>query len=269
MTHPSQPILLAVPNISEGRDQAKIARIAGADALLDIHSDPDHNRSVITYGGAPDVVADACYAMVERAVVELDITEHSGAHPRYGVVDVLPFVPYHATASDVDRVATEMIWRIGQGPGIPVYTYGRLSPDMRSLPDLRRLLRETRPPAHPTAGVICLSIRDPLVAFNVNVSGAVEGARRVCASLRDLPGVRALAFVLPSRDLVQISTNLTALDQTGPAKAFARTAELSAPEHLEVVEAEIVGLVPQSVVSELDRIPLVRPARSIEQALAG
>jgi glutamate formiminotransferase len=114
-----------------------------------------------------------------------------------------------------------------------------------------------------------LTIRDPLVAFNVNVVGAVESARRVCASLRDLRGVRALAFVLASRDLVQISMNLTALDDTGPGKAFARTVELARAEQLEVVEAEVVGLVPESVASQLDSVPLIRPVRSIEQALAG
>ncbi len=182
---------------------------------------------------------------------------------------MLPFVAYNGDAGAIDRVTTELIWRIGQGPGIPVYTYGRLSPDGRSLPDLRRLLRETRPPSHPSAGVICMSVRDPLIAFNVNVKGTTDGARRVCASLRDLHGVRALAFVLPSRDLIQVSMNLTSLDDVGPAVAYQRVVELAPAEHLEVVDAEVVGLVPESVMPQLSDIPLVREPRSIEQALDG
>jgi len=256
-------VLLAVPNISEGRDQEKVARIAGADpALLDIHSDVDHNRSVLTYGGDPEAIEAEVAAMIERAVRELDLREQQGAHPRFGVVDVLPFVPYSVQEDVALKAATGLVWTTAETSGVPIHFYERAAEDRRTLPQLRRWLRETNPPVHPSAGVICVGVRDPLIAFNVNIEGSLDDALRVASEIRS-DDIRALGFELPSRGLAQVSMNLVALHQTGPAKAHEAVASLVDA----IVDCEIVGLVPNHVLKELKTVPLREPVRSVEQAL--
>ncbi len=257
-------ILLAVPNISEGRDQEKVARVAGSDpALLDVHSDVDHNRSVLTYGGEPEAVVAAVAAMIERAVSELDLREQQGVHPRFGVVDVLPFVPYSVAEEEALKAATGLVWTTAETSGVPIHFYERASEDRRTLPQLRRWLRETKPPVHPSAGVICVGVRDPLIAFNVNFEGSLREARLVAKQIRS-QDIRALGFELPSRGLVQVSMNLVNPMGTGPAVACARVAEELSQQ---VVDCEVVGVVPDAVVDQLEGLPLRSPARSIEQAL--
>lgn len=260
-------IALAVPNVSEGRESDTIARIAGTDQLLDVHSDVDHNRSVLTYGGATDDVFEATYAMIERAVAVLDIGSHLGAHPRYGVVDVLPFVPYDADEDVLRERVTALRWRIDQGPGVPTFTYGRASEEGRTLPDLRRVLRTEPPVAHPTAGVICIGIRDPLIAFNVNCLGSLDAALAAAAELRIVPGIRALGLSLAARSEVQLSMNLFELDTTGPARAFELAVIASRHHGLNVIDAEVAGLIPQTARDQFKRLPLRWPVRTIEEAL--
>lgn len=246
----TQPLLLAVPNISEGRDPTRVADVAGDDlTLLDIDSDADHNRTVLTYRGAPDDIERACIGLLGRAVRLLDITKHIGAHPRFGVVDVLPIVPYNASRHEAERVADGVARR----SPIPVFRY------TDDLPQVRRRLRQPHN-AHPTAGVVCVGVRGPLIAFNVNLRTTTDQARRIVRSVRELPGVRALAFELPSRNLVQVSMNLVEPRKTGPAAAFNRVVELTT----DIEDAEIVGLIPERYTSELVGIPLRRPARTIE-----
>lgn len=254
-------IVVAVPNISEGRRTDLVARIASDPLLLDVHSDPDHNRSMLTYAGPPDELVAALVATTNRAVDHLDLRAHQGVHPRFGVVDVLPFLTYlcdEATAiAAAHRFAREMT--------IPIHFYGSADTAGRTLPELRRYLRTH--PGHPSAGVICVGVREPLVAFNVNLHGDISAARAVARRMRELPSVRALAFTLPSRRLVQVSMNLTEPATTGPRPAFVRAAELAQEHSLTLVDAEIVGLVPAPVLNELAGLPLRTPARSIEQAL--
>jgi glutamate formiminotransferase len=257
-------VLLAIPNISEGRDAAKIARTAGSErVLLDVHSDVDHNRSVLTYGGEPDAVVAAVAAMIERAVSELDLRKQEGAHPRFGVVDVLPFVPYSVPQGVALKAATGLVWTTAEGCGVPIHFYERAASDGRSLPELRRWLRTERPPAHPSAGVICIGVRDPLVAFNVNFEGSLGGAKRIAQAIRS-DEIRSLAFELPSRRLVQISMNLVDPLRVGPATAYDRVVEALGRA---ITDCEVVGLVPGPVSGELGRLPLRARARSIEQAL--
>jgi len=218
--------LRAIPNISEGRDAAKIAYIAGdSNQLLDIHSDPDHNRSVLTYDGI-----DALSGMIERAVATLDIRTHERVHPRFGVVDVLPFV-----GNEAQTAADDTTWAIAQTVGVPVYRYGK----ERTLPELRRWLRTSTYDQHPTAGVICVGVRDPLVAFNVNLDATLDEAKRIAKQIRD-GDIRALAFELPSRGLTQVSMNLVNPNVVGADEALARIAALTE----KIVGSEIVGLLP-------------------------
>jgi glutamate formiminotransferase len=241
--------LLAVPNISEGRRPDVVDRIAADAALLDVHIDPDHNRSVLTYGGSFAAIETACATLLERAVAELDISTHAGAHPRFGVVDVLPIVAYDAPYED----AVALAHRIAARAPMPVYMYAD------DLPELRRKLREPHD-SHPTAGVVCVGVRGPLIAFNVNIDAPFEEAKNIARELRNIASVRALAFELPTRSLVQVSMNLTRPELVGPRAVFERIARTAA-----VVDAEIVGLVPSG--TDLAGVPLRAPTRTVEDAL--
>jgi len=238
-------MLECVVNVSEGRDAATLAELAracGAD-LLDQHADPDHHRSVFTLIGT-----DAPRRLAAAAVGRLDIHRHHGAHPRLGVVDVVPFVPLlGATMADaLDARAAFAAWCGGE-LGVPCFLYG---PE-RSLPDVRRrAFRDLVPDAgprepHPTAGACCVGTREPLIAYNVWLAEAdVRRAREIAAAVRS-PSVRALG--LACGDRVQVSMNLVAPAVTSPAEAYDAVAAL-AP----VAGAELVGLMPAAV---LDRIP--------------
>jgi glutamate formiminotransferase len=251
-------LLLAIPNVSDGRDTGLVRTIAGTDALLDVHSDPDHNRSVLTYGGTPGEIVDALAAMIDRAVTSLDIRKHDGVHPRFGVVDVVPFVTYRATEEVARNAMAELAWRVAQGPGVPVHFYGH---GYASLPQVRRALRDHDETAHPSGGVICMGIRDPLVAFNVNLDTTLGNAKLIAMEIRS-PGIRALGFTLASRNLVQVSMNLVRPHEVGPRAAFQAVAERTN----NVVDAEIVGLVPDEV--DVSDLPLRAPARTVAQAFA-
>lgn len=236
------------------------------DGVLDRHFDADHQRALLTLGGDPDVVSRDCSLIARHAIGALALPGHQGVHPRFGVVDVLPVIPYRSEEAVAQKVARDLHDYISGELGVPVFTYERADPDGRSLPDLRRYLRTTRHETHPTAGVVCLGIRDPLIAFNLTFRGPIAAARAVARKVR-APEVRALGFELASRGLVQVSMNLIAPDRVGPKAAFDRVLAL-AGDDLELVECEVVGLVPESNLAELDGLPLRAPARSIEQALA-
>lgn len=255
--------LLAVPNISEGRNRSIVEEIAGRDDLLDIDMDPDHNRSVLTYAGPADTLATTLTSMVERAVTLLDIGGHAGVHPRSGVVDVLPIVPYAADERAATILLADLTWRIAQGPGVPMLRYGRADEAGVTLPELRRHLRSAPLARHPTAGVICVGIRDPLIAFNVQLDATVAIARRIAGRIRR-PGIRALGFELPSRGCVQVSMNLTDPEHVGPRQAF----DAVAGETATIIDAEVVGLVPASVVQDFDGLPMREPVATIEARIS-
>ena len=258
-------MLECVVNVSEGRDRAQLddLRKACRGALLDLHSDPDHHRSVFTLVGE-----DGPRRLAERAVARLDLRTHGGVHPRLGVVDVVPFVPL-AGATMADAVAARdrfARWAADQ-LGLPCFCYG---PE-RSLPEVRRrafvdLAPDTGPAdPHPTAGACCVGARSVLVAYNVWLAAPdLPLARRIASRLRS-PAVRALGLACGGR--VQVSMNLVDPADVGPAAAFDAVAAL-AP----VAGAELVGLVPAAVLAaipparhaELD----VGPDRTIEARLA-
>jgi len=264
------PVLECVINVSEGRDEAAIAAIGAtaAAALLDVHSDPWHNRSVFTLAGTPGTVAAAARALALEAVRRLDLGRHEGVHPRLGVVDVVPFVPYAGgvtMAEAVEERAGFARW-LGEEVGVPCFCYG---PE-RSLPEVRRrafvdLAPDFGPPSpHPTAGACCVGARDVLVAYNLFVAEPLEQASAVARELRR-PEVRALG--LQVGDLAQVSCNLIAPDRFGPAEAYDFVAARAT-----VRRAELVGLLPEAVLeriakrrrSELD----VAEERTIERRLA-
>ncbi len=273
------PLLEAVPNFSEGRDRSIVLAIvdamceAGAD-VLDWHMDADHHRSVVTAVGPPDVVEEAALAGVRVAVERIDLRRHRGVHPRIGAVDVLPFVPLVGlTLADARAVAHRAGGRIVREAGVPIFYYGEASdPPGRRLADLRRggyerLVAgwpEGRVPdalpaewhhvgAHPTAGATCVGARDVLLAWNVISEGVdLAAAKRVAARLRERgggpKGVRALAFELPSRRVIQISMNLEDPEAVSPMEVYGRLERLLEEEGGRVAETEIIGLLPDALV---------------------
>jgi glutamate formiminotransferase len=258
--------LEAVPNFSEGRDRETIealGRALGARAeLLDVHSDPDHNRSVFTLVGAEEELMAALVDGVACAIERIDLRRHVGAHPRIGAADVVPIVPVRP--SDMDRAracALELAERVG-ALGLPVFLYGELAPGRGpalfrrgGVEELARRLEsgEVRPdfgPArmHPSAGGVVLGARRPLIAFNVDLRGSLEAAREVAAVVRErgggFPGVRALGLELPSAGLVQVSMNVEDYEAAALHDIVARVEAEALSRGAEVVGAELVGLMP-------------------------
>jgi glutamate formiminotransferase / 5-formyltetrahydrofolate cyclo-ligase len=267
------PLLECVVNLSEGRREGVIAGIAAAagPSLLDVHSDRHHHRSVLTLGGPG--VEDAARAVTARAVDELDIGDHEGAHPRLGVVDVVPFVPLSSVMSaptidlgDAIAARDDFASWAGRALALPCLLYGPL----RSLPEVRRgafrtLRPDTGPTApHPTAGATAVGARGPLVAYNLwLIEPDVSLARAVAAELR-APAVRALGLEVGAH--AQVSCNLIDPLHTGPAAVFDAVARRA-----DIDRAELVGLVPAAVLadtpprrwSELD----LDPSRTVEARL--
>ena len=238
-------MLECVINISEGCDRSTVEAIAASAGpdLLDVHSDADHNRSVLTLVGT-----DAARAVTTAAVARLDLTVHAGAHPRIGVVDVVPFVPLQGSSLDEAIAARDdfAAWA-GTALGLPCFRYG---PE-RSLPEVRReafasLAPDTGPDRpHPTAGGCAVGARPLLVAYNLWLAEPdLAAARRLARELRG-PAVRALGLAVGRR--VQVSMNLVAPADVGPADVFDRIAS-----EVTVAGAELVGLVPATV---LDAVP--------------
>lgn len=256
--------LSCVVNVSEGRDARLLSQIAGkaGSCLIDLHSDPDHNRSVFTLASRQsDLVERAVQALVAEVVTVLDIGQHHGVHPRFGVVDVVPFVPLvgpearPARADDdigAAKAARQRFTRwADQQFRLPCFVYG---PE-RSLPEVRRrafmdLLPDTGPPMpHPTAGACAVGARPALVAYNVWLTGGdVALARRIAAELRR-PGIRTLGLAVGDR--VQVSCNLVDPYVVGPDRVLALVDELAKANGTAVARAELVGLAPAGVVEQI------------------
>jgi glutamate formiminotransferase / 5-formyltetrahydrofolate cyclo-ligase len=255
-------VLECVINISEGRRLDVVAAIGAAagDHLLDVHTDPDHHRSVLTLAG-PDVQA-AAFAVVAEAVARIDLRDHAGAHPRLGAADVVPFVPLAGSTMDDAVIARDLLARrITSELGVPCVRYG---PE-RTLPDLRRLAA-TEVEAHPTAGICCVGARPLLVAYNLWLAppATLAEARRIAGEIRS-PSLRTLG--LQVGDEVQVSCNLIDPATTGPDAAFDAVAARAA-----VARAELVGLVPRSVLDAIapERWPALdlSASRTIEARLS-
>ena len=269
-------LLLAVPNISEGRDLATIDAIAGAltsDArarLLDVHSDADHHRSVYTIAGEPGALSGALLGGAREAVRRIDLNDPRGLHPHVGAVDVAPVVFVDlATRGAACAEALVLADLLARELGLPVFLYGALAGG-RTRAQLRRggrvelqrridageLEPDFGPPRlHPTAGATLVAARPPLAAFNLELAppADLERARAIAALIREggeegLPGVRAIGVELAGREgAAQVSMNVEdpiALPLAGVVAAVRRHAAISC--------AELVGLAPAAA---LDGFP--------------
>lgn len=267
-----------VPNFSEGRDTAKIDAIVQTIlsvpevVLLDRESDTDHNRSVLTFVGPPAAVAVAAFRAVETAVALIDLTQHRGAHPRIGAADVVPFIPIEGvTLEDCVKLAESVAAEIWNKLKVPVYLYESAAkrPERVNLENIRRgqfeaLLLEMEtvparhpdfgdPNCHPTAGATVVGARKFLIAYNINLNTSdVTIARRIARTIRFSSGgfryVKSMGVMLASRNLAQVSINLTDFEQTPMHLVFETVCREAERNGVSVVGSEIVGLIPKKAI---------------------
>jgi glutamate formiminotransferase len=275
-----RPFIECVPNFSEGRDAGKVQTILesileGPEVLcLDQSIDPDHNRSVITFVGTETTVGEAALRAIGKAAQLINLNQHHGVHPRIGATDVVPFVPLQAakleTCVQIARWVAEQAW---VRYGIPTYLYGAAAgcSKRQNLEDIRRggfeSLREevrTHPERrpdfgeaqlHPTAGATAVGARKFLIAYNINLNTSdVSVARAIARKIRTANGglrcVKALGLPLASRNLAQVSMNLTDYEITPLRAVFEAVCREAKAQGIDILESEIVGLVPKAALQD-------------------
>ena len=262
-----------VPNVSEGRRRDVIDTLAAAVtaspgvALLDRTSDPDHNRSVLTFAGEPEAVTTAIEAVVAAAIEHIDLRSHTGQHPRMGAVDVVPFVPLgDTTMAECVALACAFGARIAERFELPVYLYAEAAtrPERRLLSDIRRpqfegLAEAMAAPGgepdfgprrpHPSAGATVVGARPFLIAWNIELASAdVALAKRIAKAIRErdggLPRVQALGLFLEESGHAQVSMNLLDFRITPLWRVWDAVAELAAGAGVELLDSELIGLAP-------------------------
>ncbi len=294
-------IVESIPNFSEGRDPGIIENLKNAIisvpgvALLDEHRDVDHHRCVLTVSGSVKSMEATAFSVVAKASELIDLKNHAGQHPRLGACDVLPFVPLSgSTMEQCVRLAHLVGARIGKELRIPVFLYEEACerPFRKRLEQIRKggaeaLMKRMAThrawapdfgPAepHPTAGVIAVGARYPLIAFNVllqshDVSLARDIARTIRASNGGLPAVKAIGLELKSRGYVQVSMNLTDYHQTPVHVAFEAVKRAAALKGVAVVKSELVGLLPQEALAQTEghdlQLASLTQAQTVEHRL--
>ncbi|MBM4465090.1 MAG: glutamate formimidoyltransferase [Chloroflexi bacterium] len=270
-------IVECVPNFSEGRSNEVIDQLAEAIAsvpnahVLDVQSNADHNRTVVTFVGEPGTVEEAAFRGIEKAAELIDMNLHRGEHPRMGAADVVPFVPIkNVTMEDCVAIARRLGERVGRELDIPVYLYEEAAtrPDRQNLAEVRRGEYEgikaeiaTRPEREPDfgprhvgkAGATAIGARPPLIAFNVYLgTDDVEIAKAIARAVRHSSGglryVRALGLLVKGR--AQVSTNLTNYRKTPVHRVVEMIRREAERYGVAVVESELVGLIPNEALVE-------------------
>jgi glutamate formiminotransferase / 5-formyltetrahydrofolate cyclo-ligase len=269
------PIIESIPNVSEGRRPDVIERMASAIRLvpgvrlLDYSSDPSHNRSVFTLVGDAQPLKEATLALFEQALSAIDLREQEGEHPRLGAVDVVPFVPIEGvTMDDCVALAKEVAGEVARRFNLPVYLYEEAStnPARKNLEDIRRgefeglaakmsgpgWTPDYGPPVpHVSAGASVIGARMPLIAYNINLNtDRLDVAKKIAAAIRHSSGglryVKAMGLTLDDRKIVQVSMNLTNYQKTPIFRVFEIVKREAARYGVNVLESEIVGLVPSA-----------------------
>ncbi|MDQ2854398.1 MAG: glutamate formimidoyltransferase [Chloroflexota bacterium] len=293
-------LIECVPNFSEGRRPEVIEEIVrtvrqiDGVTLLDFSRDETHNRSVVTFAGPAEPVVRAATAAVGRALELIDMEQHSGAHPRIGAVDVIPFVPLGATRMeecvDLARRFGEQVAKLFE---LPVYLYGEaaLRPEHRRLADVRRGQYEglkaeigidpNRDPdfgpkrLHPRGGAVAVGARKPLIAFNVNLAtDDITVAQRIAETIREssggLPAVQAMAVALENPGqprYAQVSMNLVDWEQTGISRVVGEIRGLARKAGTDIDHCELIGLAPAAALLEVTADSLGLRGFSPDQAL--
>lgn len=270
-----------VPNFSEGRDKAKVEQVVAAArgvtgvTILDVETDADHNRCVLSFVAPPEAALEACFQVALQARKLIDLNVHKGEHPRMGAVDVIPFIPVAGvTIQECAKLAERLAERIGRELEIPAYLYDHAArvPERKDLANVRKGqfegLRELigKDPArapdfgpnriHPTAGAVAVGARNQIINFNLNLdthdmAAGKDIAKRLRASGGGLPAVRAKEIELAARKQVQISTVLTDYQTTPMKRVLDECARLAAEHKARIVTTEIVGLLPKQALVDL------------------
>jgi len=288
-------IVECVPNFSEGRraevvDEIVRAMMRPGVKLLDREMDADHNRAVITLAGEPTAIEEAAFHGIATAARLIDLDTHRGEHPRIGATDVVPFVPIRgATMDDCVAIARRLGERVARELDIPVYLYEHATtrPERRNLADIRKgeyetLKREieTNPDRAPDfgpqkvgkAGATVIGARPFLIAFNVNLATSdVQIAKDIARVIREkgggLKSLKANGFMLKARNLAQVSMNLTDFNVTGMLTAFNAVQVEAEKRGVQVLESELVGLVPLEALTQLAAQALKLPAMNASQVV--
>ena len=287
-------IVECVPNFSDGRLKDVIDQIAEAIAsvpgayVLDVQSDADHNRTVVTFVGAPGAVEEAAFRGIEKAAELIDMDLHRGEHPRMGAADVVPFVPIkNVTMEDCVAIARKVGEWVGRELDIPVYLYEEAAtrPERRNLADVRRGEYEgikaeitTRPEREPDfgprqlgkAGATAIGARPPLIAFNVYLgTDDVEIAKAIARAVRHSSGglryVKALGLLVKGR--AQVSMNLTDYRHTPVHRVVEMIRREAERYGVAVVESELIGLIPNEALAEAAKFYLQLGGFSSHQIL--
>jgi glutamate formiminotransferase len=266
-------IIECIPNISEGQRPEVVEAIADAVRrvdgvrLLDVQSDASHNRSVFTLAGDAEPLKTAILTLFESTLPAVDLRTHQGEHPRLGAVDVVPFVPIEGvTMAQCVALARDIGAAVAEQFDVPVFLYEEAStnPARRNLEDIRRgefegLTAKLADPAwrpdfgparaHPTAGATVIGARMPLIAYNINLAtNRLDVAKKIAAAIRMSGGgfrfVKAMGLKLDDRDIVQVSMNLTNYEKTPIFRVFETVKREAERYGVQVLESEIVGLVP-------------------------
>ena len=288
-------MLEAVPNVSEGRDPSVVEVIGAAFStsarLLDTHSDAEHHRSVFPLVGDNDPLVESLLTGIATTVELVDVREHFGIHPRVGAADVVPLVPL--SSEDMERAAAAALVlarRIGDELELPVFLYGEVGSGRRpaffrrgGLDALRRRVgaEELVPDAgprelDPRSGVVLVGARHALVAYNLALgTGDIEVADAIARAVREssggMPGVQAIGLLLPESGRVQVSTNVIDLDEAPLHELVERVRSEARARGVEVVDGELVGLVPERVLRAAGAagvtLPGIDESRVLERAL--
>ena len=288
-------LLECVPNISEGREEKTIALITQevkrhkGVKLLDVSSDKDHHRSVLTFVGEPEAVKDAALSMALKAIALIDMRNHHGEHPRLGAVDVVPFIPIQGMEmEEAVKIARDFGKALGK-KGVPVFYYeeAATSAYRRDLPSIRKgeyegLKEKLQDPKwkpdegpagfNPKSGGTVVGARFPLIAYNVNLKSkdlniAKEIAKKVRFKDGGFPHVRAMGVDLKEKGMVQVSMNLTNYRVTGIPKVFEFIKEEALKKGVEIGASEVVGLIPLGALEGMVQHYLKYPDFLIRQVI--
>jgi glutamate formiminotransferase len=289
-------LIECIPNFSEGRRPEVIEQLADAVrsvdgvSLLDVQSDPTHNRCVVTFVGHEGPIAEAAFRAIQKAAELIDLNQHQGAHPRFGATDVLPFVPLRPEDAPVCiEVAQKLAKRVAADLQIPVFLYEDAAriPEHKNLAafrgkgfeEMREVIGseplktpdEGEARVHATAGAVAIGARFPLIAFNVNLdSDDLDLAKRIAVEIRERDGgmkcVKAMGVLLED-GAVQVSMNLTDYRVTSMSDVVAAIAERAGAAGMPIRESEVVGLLPQDALVRLAQSALYATGFSRDQVL--
>ena len=290
-----EEIIECVPNISEGRRKEVIDEIiknlrSTGVKILDYSSDPDHNRSVITFVGDRETVKKGALQVARDAARLIDLTKHHGTHPRMGAVDVIPFIPIkNATMKDCIEISKEVGKEIAEELHIPVYLYAEsaITPERKKLPNIRKgefegFFEKIKQPewapdfgerkVHPTAGVTAVGAREFLIAYNINLATTdLSIAKKIARSIRESSGglqyIQAKGMELKDKGCVQVSMNILNYKKAPLYRVFEIVKMEAARYGVNILKSELIGLMPMKAALDSLAFYMQFPKLSTDQIL--